>query len=377
MSTSGTTAPERTEYVALWKLFGEGESVRPLNREAMGKARARIDSQTKPLGSLGRLEEIAERLSGMAYPMDVAPARLFTVAADHGVSEEGVSLFPREVTRQMVANFFAGGAAVNALTEVAGMQLRIVDAGCAGGPFEGDIVDMRLGDGTANMAHGPAMSVETCVRGIRNGISLAKQAVAEGCRCLAIGEMGIANSTSATALYARLLELSAGSVVGPGTGLDTEAMRHKTDVVRRALQVNAKEIGEGNPPDPVRTLACLGGFEICTMTGIVLGGALCGVPVLVDGFIATSAYVAAVLIEPLAADYCFLAHASTEPGHAQGLRKLASHVSSPDRVEPLLHLGMHLGEGTGCAVAYPLLLAAVNVYRKMATFDEARVSTAG
>ncbi len=361
-----------------WTLF-DGKTVQPLDRAACAAARARIDSQAKPLRSLGRLESIAERLAGMRYPMDIDPARVFTVAGDHGVAEEGVSLFPKAVTRQMVENFLAGGAGVNALTLACGMQLEVVDAGCEGGPFGAGVIDARLGDGTANMARGPAMSMDTCVKGLKNGIKLAQDAVQGGCRCLAIGEMGIANSTPATALYAWLLDMDPSVVVGPGTGIDEKGMVHKANVVRRAIEVNAEALGPGENPDPVRALACLGGFEIVTMAGIVLGGALCGVPVLVDGFISSSAYVAAVLACPTAAEYCFVAHASTEPGHVASMEKLAGRLAETfhgaELTRPLLDLGFHLGEGTGCAAAFPLLRGAVSIYRHMATFGEAGVST--
>ena len=355
-------------------------------------ARSRMDSQAKPIHSLGRLEEIAERLAGMrSHPLVVEPARMFTVAGDHGVAREGVSLFPQEVTRQMVANFLAGGAAINALTRASGMQLVIVDAGCAGGPFGDKVVDGRLGDGTANMCEGPAMSEATCLAGLANGARLAMQAVEEGCRCLAIGEMGIANSTSATALYTHLLELPVERVVGPGTGVDRQGMAHKAQVVRRALEANRELLASRYVlwPDPVAALQCLGGFEIVTMAGMVLGGAACGVPVLVDGFIASAAYAAAVLLCPWAAQYCFVAHASAEPGHVLAMTSLSGLLDRYFQAQktgvypwtrgerltaPLLHLGMHLGEGTGCAVAYPVLRCAVAAYRSMTTFGEAGVS---
>ena len=309
------------------------------------------------------------------------------------MAREGVSLFPQEVTRQMVANFLAGGAAINALTRASGMELVIVDAGCAGDPFGSPVVDARLGDGTANMCEGPAMDEATCLAGLANGARLAMQAVSEGCHCLAIGEMGIANSTSATALYSHLLDLPAEKVVGPGTGVDDRGMAHKAEVVQRAIEVNRELLGRKDElwPDPVAALSCLGGFEIVTMAGIVLGGAAMRVPVLVDGFIASSAYMAAVLLCPWAAQYCFVAHASAEPGHELSMKRLSSlldaHFGQNTKqthpwtqgerlTAPLLNLGMHLGEGTGCAVAYPLLRAAVAAYREMATFGEAGVSTA-
>ncbi len=358
-----------------WGIFPAGREIRPLDREALARAQARLDAQAKPRGSLGRLEEIGCRLAAMTWPCEVEPAHIFTVAGDHGVCAENVSRFPQEVTRQMVANFLAGGAAINSLADAAGMKLTIVDAGCCGGPFDAPVVNRRLGDGTANIAQGPAMSLDTCLQGLRNGINLALDAVASGDRCLAIGEMGIANTTPATALYAHLLSMSAGDLAGPGTGISSEVIAHKADVVRKALVVNAKHLsGGGAAPDPVRALACLGGFEIVTMAGIVLGGACAGVPVLVDGFISSSAYTAAVLLYPAASDYCFVSHASAEPGHMLAMENLFRRLPHPAWNAPLLHLGMRLGEGTGCAAAWPLLRAAATAFRRMATFEEASVS---
>ena len=372
----GRKNPMSAPFSDPWQIFPAGCAIAPLDQEARARALAHINDQTKPRGSLGRLEDIAHRLAGMRHPFHVAPAQLFTVAGDHGVCSESVSLYPQEVTRQMVANFLAGGAAINALTWASGMDLVIVDAGCCGGPFADErVINRRLGEGTDNIAHGPAMSLETCCTGLRNGIALALEAVDKGSRCLAIGEMGIANTTAATALYAHLLGLSVAHVVGPGTGIDQDMLAHKADVVRRALVVNARQLAaNGEGPDPVRALACLGGFEIVTMAGIILGGAAAGVPVLIDGFISSSAYVAAVLLCPEAASYCFVAHASTEPGHVLGLQKLGHALGDGSLTEPLLHLGMHLGEGTGCAAAYPLLRCAVAAYEKMATFSQGTVS---
>lgn len=364
-----------TEFSDPWQLFPAGASIKPLDHDILAAARARVDSQTKPQGSLGRLEEISCRLAAMSHPLEVAPARVFTVAGDHGVAEEKVSGYPQEVTRQMVENFLHGGAAINAMASASGMEHVIVDAGCCGEPFGPEVINRRLGAGTANMAHGPAMSLETCCQGLRNGIQLALDAVNEGVRCLAIGEMGIANTTSATALYAHLLSLSASAVAGPGTGVSPETVAHKADIVRKALLVNARNLtGPEGAQDPVRALACLGGFEIVTMAGIVLGGAAAGVPVLVDGFISSSAYAAAVLLYPAASEYCFVSHSSAELGHGLAMEKLARRMPHPEWCAPLLALGMRLGEGTGCAACYPLLKCAARVYTDMATFESAGVS---
>lgn len=352
--------------------------IRPLDDTLLADARSHIDSLTKPLGSLGRLEEIAERLSAMPHPCDVAPAIMFTVAGDHGVVCEGVSPYPQSVTREMVANFLAHGAAINALTGVSGMDLVIVDAGCAGGPYtDAEVISRRLGEGTANLAAGPAMSRQTCLKGLENGMALAREFAAKGYRCMGIGEMGIGNTTPASALYAFLLGLDPDAAVGPGTGADPAMVRHKADIIRQSLAVNGPALSASRPcgrPDALAALTCLGGFEIVTMAGIVLGAASLGLPVLVDGFISSAAYAAAVMLVPAAADYCFVSHASTEPGHGPAMERLAAQTSHPAWGRPLLHLGMHLGEGTGAAVAYHLLKSACAFSTQMSTFAEAGVS---
>lgn len=353
--------------------------VRPLDASLLAAARARVDSLAKPLGSLGRLEEIACRLAAMAHPMEVEPALMFTVAGDHGVVQEGVAPFPQEVTRQMVQNFLDHGAGINALTRASGMDLVIVDAGCAGGPFASpEVVERRLGDGTADMARGPAMSRATCLAGIANGIALVADAhAAKGLRCVGFGEMGIGNSTPAAALYSCLLGLSPEEAVGPGAGAGPAMVAHKAEVLRMAFAANADALAARLPdgtPDPLAALACVGGFEIATMCGIVLGAASLGLPVLVDGFIASSAYAVACLLCPAAADYCFVSHASAEPGHVPAMERLAARTAHPEWAKPLLSLGMRLGEGTGAAVAYHLLRCAVAMYTGMASFESAGVS---
>ncbi|MDR1777873.1 MAG: nicotinate-nucleotide--dimethylbenzimidazole phosphoribosyltransferase [Desulfovibrio sp.] len=330
-------------------------------------ARARLDDLTKPRGSLGRLEDAAARLFAMGggrFPLVLEPAVLFTVAGDHGVAAQGVSPVPQAVTRQMVRNFLNGGAAINAFCRTGGMDFRVVDAGCAGGPFEAHplLLDRRLGDGTADMSLGPAMPREVCLRGIEAGISLVGDWA--GYACIGAGEMGIANSTSAAALYCALLDVPPESVVGPGAGAAPDMVRRKVEVARRALEVNAALI---RADDPVGVLAALGGFETAMLCGIVLGAARARVPVLADGFICGAACAAAVKICPDAAGYVVLSHLSAEPGHSVALGKLF-----PGQ-RPLLDLGMRLGEGTGAAAAYPLLRCAAAMYNEMATFAAAGV----
>ena len=359
---------ERRRSNAILEEFFPGLVIDPVNPGLAAQAQAHLDSLTKPVGSLGRMEEIARRLFAVAQgqtPLAVSPAVMFVVAADHGVAEQGVSPFPQSVTRQMVRNFLNGGAAVNALCREAGMDLRIVDAGCAGGAFSPHpfLLDRRLGDGTADMSQGQAMSREACIRGLAEGVKLAFAAEEQGYRCLGIGEMGIANTTAAAAVYCALLDLEPSRMVGPGAGADAAMIRHKADIVRQALEVNAATLAAG---DALTVLACLGGFELAVMCGIMLGGAARHLPVLVDGFISSAAYAAGTAICPYLAEYGFLAHASAEPGHQTALAQFA--------VRPLLQLDMRLGEGTGAAAAYPLLRGAAAIYNGMATFASAGVA---
>lgn len=339
----------------------------PLDRSRNEAARTHLDGLTKPRGSLGRLEDLATDLVCMAgeRPLAIDPVRLFTVAGDHGVVAEGVSVYPQEVTRQMVANFLAGGAAINVLSRQAGAQLKVVDAGCAGERFapHPDLIDKRVRPGTANFLHGPAMSENDCAAALLNGMALVDDAVAEGCRCVGIGEMGIGNTTPATALFAAYLHIAPGVITGPGAGLDKEGVHRKAIVVQRALNVHAKVLSSGGP---LAILAALGGFEIATMAGIILGAALHSIPCLVDGFIAQSSYVAAVRLCPAVEGYCIVTHVSAEPGSVM----LVPALNRP----PLLDLGLRLGEGTGAALAVPLLRASVAIYKEMATLAGAGVS---
>ena len=344
------------------------EAISPADAAIEPAARARLDDLTKPRGSLGRLEDVAAALYVMAggvTPLRVDPVQFFTVAADHGVAAEGVSAYAQDVTRQMVHNFLAGGAAINVLCRTFDIGLQVVDAGCRGGAFAAHpmLVDRRLGDGTDNMAAGPAMTEEACARGLLAGMDLAAEAVAAGARCLGIGEMGIGNTTAASALFAAWLGIAPERLTGPGTGLNAEGVRRKAGVIARALTVNAGALRSG---DPVSVLAALGGFEIAVMAGVTLGAAACRVPCLIDGFIAQSAYLAALKLCPAVRTYAFVAHASAEPGSVALLPALGAR--------PLLDLGMRLGEGTGAALAVPLLRAAAALFNEMATFSGTDVS---
>ncbi|MDE5832820.1 MAG: nicotinate-nucleotide--dimethylbenzimidazole phosphoribosyltransferase [Desulfovibrio sp.] len=351
----------------LKRLFPEAK-FEPVDERLLVEARKRLDSLTKPVGSLGRLEEIASRLYaivGGTACLSVSPAIFYTVAADHGVASQNVSPYPQEVTRQMVENFLEGGAAINCLTRAFGLALRIVDAGCAGKPFPADpvLISRRLGEGTDDFSVGPAMSVETCEMGLKAGFEIGANAAAFGYDCVGVGEMGIANTTAATAIYCAFLDLDPEKIAGPGTGASPEMVKRKARVVRKALGANAEAVASGNP---LRILAALGGFEITEMAGIMLACAAFRIPVIVDGFISSAAYVAARAFFPGLKDYAFISHKSAEPGHMAVTEALG--------VRPFLDLGMRLGEGVGAALLYPLLRGACVIFNEMATMDQAGVS---
>lgn len=346
------------------------QAVKPVDKQLLVPAQAHLDNLTKPRGSLGRLEELAARLycvGGGQRPLRVDPARIFTVAGDHGVAAEGVSTFPQEVTRQMVLNFANGGAGINVLCKTAGVDLRVVDAGCLGGPFpeHPNLIQRKVAEGTANLSRGPAMDEETVTKALLLGMSLADEAHADGCRCIGTGDMGIANTTPSTALFAAYLGMDPATIVGPGTGLDHEGMARKVDALHRALVVNGDVVKSG---DALAILGALGGLEIATLAGLIIGAASHGMVCAVDGFISTAAYTAAWKLCPAVKEYCVLSHASAEPGYMTVVSALGH--------SPLLHLAMRLGEGTGAALAIFLMRAAADIFNDMATFADAGVAEA-
>lgn len=341
--------------------------IKPVDLSLAPAGQAHLDNLTKPQGSLGRLEELALRLfmlSGGRTPA-ASPARLYVMAGDHGVVAEGVSPYPQEVTRQMILNFLAGGAGINVLCRQAGVDLRVVDAGVAGGTFEPHpaLIQAKVRPGSGNIATGPAMSREECLQALLLGADLARQAADEGIRALGTGEMGIGNTTPSTALYCAFLKVDPEHVTGPGAGLNADGVRRKAQVVRRALEANAQAVASG---DALDILAALGGLEIAALAGLILGAASRRVMVAVDGFIATAAALSAVRLAPACADALLFSHASAEPAHRMVLESLGQ--------KPLLDLGLRLGEGTGAAMALFLLRSAAAVYNEMATFDSAGVS---
>jgi nicotinate-nucleotide--dimethylbenzimidazole phosphoribosyltransferase len=341
--------------------------IAPASRQAARQAQALLDGKTKPRGSLGRLEELACRLASICrMPNPALKVRAVVVmAADHGVAEEGVSAYPQEVTAQMVRNFAAGGAAINVLARMQQAEVIVVDMGTKA-PLEGNfpVRSRRLGPGTANFTRGPAMGPDAAVRGVEFGIALADELRNAGIGLLALGEMGIANTTAASAITAAFLGLPPEQVTGRGTGVDDDRLRRKVWAVGQALAVNRPD-----PADPLDVLAKVGGFEIAGLAGVILGAAAGKVPVVLDGFITGAAALAAVGLCPAAREYLIAAHRSPEPGHAHILRRL--------RLRPLLDLDMRLGEGTGAALALNLIEASLSLLREMATFEAAGVTDAG
>jgi nicotinate-nucleotide--dimethylbenzimidazole phosphoribosyltransferase len=340
-------------------------AIGPADDAAVAAARERQEALTKPSGSLGRLEDVSVQLagiSGQCPPPLPEPAVVAVFAADHGVHAQGVSPWPQEVTAQMVANFLAGGAAVNAIAAQAGASVYVVDIGVAADlPAAPRLLSRKVRAGTADMTAGPAMSAEEARHAVETGISVARDLVAQGYRCLVTGDMGIANTTASATLIAVFTSGTAALVTGRGTGIDDPTWARKVDVVRRAL-----ELHRCDPASPLDTLAAVGGLEHAALAGFILGGAALRVPVLLDGVIACAAALAARAFAPRATDYLIAGHLSTEPGAHRALHALG--------LRPLLDLGMRLGEGSGAVLALPVVAAAARVLRDMATFDSAGVS---
>lgn len=330
------------------------------------EAQARLDGKTKPRGSLGRLEDLACSIAAIRGTPDLgalSPA-IVLAAGDHGIAEEGVSAYPQEVTSQMLLNFASGGAAICVLAREASAKLVVIDAGTAVPVEHPDIRSHRIGPGTANSTRGPAMSRDQALESIAIGVDVAQELISEGCTLIGLGEMGIANSASAAALCAALLPAAPEQVCGRGTGVDDEGLARKVDAVRRALAANAID-----PSDGLAALAAVGGFEIGVLVGVVLGCAGARTPVVLDGFITGAAALVAARIAPASTGSMIAAHRSPEPGHRLVLSTLA--------LEPLLDLEMRLGEGSGAALAIPLVRAAAAVLSDMATFEQAGVTDAG
>jgi nicotinate-nucleotide--dimethylbenzimidazole phosphoribosyltransferase len=340
-------------------------AIRPLDAEAVAQARERQEALTKPSGSLGRLEAVSVQLSGVAGecpPPLPEPAVVAVFAADHGVHAQGVTPWPQEVTAQMVANFLNAGAVVNAIAAQAGAEVCVVDVGVAADlPSAPGLLPRKIRPGTADMTAGPAMSREQAERAVEVGIETARDLVAAGNRCLLTGDMGIANTTASAALIAVFTGADPEQVTGRGTGIDDETWQRKVGVVRRALARHGPD-----PADPLAVLAAVGGLEHAALAGFMLGGAALRVPVVLDGVIAGAAALAARALAPDVTAGLIAGHLSSEPGARRALDALGLH--------PLLDLELRLGEGSGAALALPVVAAAARVLREVATFDSAGVS---
>ena len=341
----------------------------PPDADARAAASAHLDSLTKPPGSLGRLEALAVQLAGItAEPWPTFSRRAIVVAAaDHGVAAQGVSAYPSDVTPQMVTNFLRGGAAINALARTVDAEVIVVDAGVAGSipsvepRADVRLITARIRPGTSDMSVGPAMTRAEALTAIALGISIAGDLAQDGVDLLGVGEMGIGNTTAASALTAAMTGLPSERVTGRGTGVDDATHRHKVGVVTRALGRN-----QPRPADPVGLLAAVGGFEIGVLVGLMLGAAAARIPLILDGFITGAAALIAAGLAPGIEPRLIAAHRSVEPGHAVVLERLG--------LRPLLELDLRLGEATGAALAMSLIDAAVAVRDGMATFDSAGVS---
>ena len=339
-------------------------AIEPANERAAAAAQQMSDMKTKPQGALGRLEELACRLAaarGNAM-QQVARKVIVVMASDHGVTAEGVSAYPSEVTPQMVHNFVRGGAGINVLARLAGARVVVVDMGVKGThDFGPGVINMKIGDGTANMAQGPAMTREQADKAVESGIALAIALCEEGLDVIGTGDMGIGNTTPSSAIVAALRRVKPAEVTGRGTGIDDITLQRKIKVIERALEVNKPD-----PSDPMDVLAKVGGFEIGGLCGLILGAASVRVPVVIDGHISGAAALLAARLAPNARGHMIAAHKSVEVGHRLALEELGP--------PPLLDLGLRLGEGTGAAIAMLLVEAAMRVQTEMATFASAGVS---
>jgi nicotinate-nucleotide--dimethylbenzimidazole phosphoribosyltransferase len=330
-----------------------------------------LDVLTKPPGSLGMLEDIAAQMVSIRQGDFAKPLRkaVYIFAADHGVTAEGVSAYPSEVTRQMVFNFLAGGAAINVLAKLHRVEINVIDVGVDTHFDQVDgLLNCKVRKGTRNMLHEAAMSDAELAQALEVGYRLAAEARSKGQSLLAVGEMGIGNTTAASAITSVLTREPVGLVTGKGAGLDVGAQAHKRQIIEAIIQKHFPPGGIDSAPDPLEVLRCVGGLEIAAMTGLILGAVQTGIAVVADGFISTAAAAIAFAIEPRVRGYLFAGHQSEEPGH----RVLLEYIG----LKPILSLNMRLGEGTGAVLAMPLIESAMCLYNEMATFASAGVSEA-
>ncbi len=339
--------------------------IEPLQNGMFELAKKRLDSLTKPAGSLGRLEEFAWRLvaiTNQETPFLLSKKAIFIFAGDHGVTEEGISLYPREVTEQMVYNFIRGGAGINVLAKHASAEVIVVDIGvdCDFGKQPNLIIE-KVVRGTGNMKKGPAMTREEAEKCIDAGITIAIKFADRGYNMFGTGDMGIGNTTPSSAIAAVITGKNVSQVTDRGTGLSDRVLEHKIKVIEDSIALNKPD-----PYDPIDVLSKVGGAEIGGIAGLILGGASRRIPVVIDGFISAAGALIAFAIDPAVADYIFAAHSSMEKGHNIILERMD--------LKPILNLEMRLGEGTGAALAMHIIEGGLKIYRDMSTFDEAGIS---
>lgn len=342
-------------------------TVVPVTHQFDAMIQHKIDQKTKPQGSLGLLEVLVKQIAQIQFSCDPTATKLhinqpglLVFAGDHGIAKYGVSIAPSEVTSQMVANFVHGGAAVNVFCRQMGFNLEVIDAGVLAPLGLDGVTEHRLGNGTAAIHLAPAMSIEQVTQGFEAASEVVERHVLSGCNVIALGEMGIGNTSSAAAMMAVLLNIDVEQCVGRGTGIDDKTYALKKSLISQALILHRL-----NLTSPLHVLACLGGFEIVQMTGAILAAAERKILVLIDGFISTAAALVAVRLHPAARDYLVFAHQSEEQGH----KLMLAHLNA----KPILSLGLRLGEGTGAALALPIVQAAINFYNDMASFEDAGV----
>jgi nicotinate-nucleotide--dimethylbenzimidazole phosphoribosyltransferase len=338
--------------------------IKPLDEGAMEKARERQDSLTKPQGSLGFLEELSIRIAGIkADPLPKINEKvIITMAGDHGVTDEGVSAYPKEVTPQMVLNFLGGGAGINVIARHVDARVVVVDMGVAGDiPAHQNLISKKVAPGTKNMTKAPAMTKDEAVQAVITGIEIAEREIQEGADIIGTGDMGIGNTTPSSAIAAVFTGAEVRDLTGRGTGINDEALENKIKIIEKAIEVNSPD-----PEDPLDVLAKVGGFEIGGLAGVILAGANNRVPVVIDGFISGAAALIATEMAPLAKDYIIASHESVEAGH----KIMLAHMG----LRPVLDLDLRLGEGTGAALGIGLAETSVKILSEMATFEEASVS---
>jgi len=340
------------------------KAILPVKEEFLSRAQERLDRLTKPVGSLGQLEEIARRYAAIVENVRPVLGRkiIYTFAADHGVVAEGVSAYPKEVTHQMVYNFLHQGAGINVLARHVGAEVVVVDIGVDHDfkPAAG-LVIRKIARGTRNMARGPALSLPETLRAVAAGLEMADQAKAEGATLVGTGDMGIANTTASSAILSCLTGLPVAEVTHRGAGIDDPGLRRKIQTIEQAIRINSPD-----PRNPLEILTKVGGLEIAGIAGLIIGCAFHRIPTVVDGFISTAGAMIAVALNPAIREYLFASHQSVEIGH----RFMWEYL----RQKPILNLSLRLGEGTGAALAMSIIEAAVKVLMEMATFSEAGVT---